>query len=247
MERVYELANVIISLSNCSYHQISNQIKELLASADCRELAHAQQRVLEAGLDIDELFTIWQQNKQILPDQVAKMRRELPDNHIIQRILAEHDMMLCFIADLHEVNTQIQQLEYATSSNTYVRKLEHVASHLSSAAQHPEREDEVIFPELARRGFPGPAEIITMQHRQLSTRLAELQQLVWMVESISFEEFKANLQNLAEYVVPVMRRHIFLENNLVLPLAMELLDDVQTWKRIKEVCDEIGYCGYGAK
>jgi DUF438 domain-containing protein len=247
MERVIELANIILNLcSSPDYSTLSKQKRELLASADCREIAHAQEKVLEAGLDIEELFIIWQQNKLLLPNQVEKLRRELPENHIIQRILAEHEMILCFIADLEDVNIEIQQLNEATSTNSQIRKFEHITRHLSAAAQHPEREDHVIFPELKLRGFPGPSDIISLQHNQLSVRIAELKELAWLIDSIPFDEFKLQLQQLTDYVVPAMRRHIFIENNLVLPLAIELIDDTGVWDRMKLICDEIGYCGYDA-
>jgi len=245
MDREVELANIIFSLGGKHRSSsITDKTRELLATADSREVAHAQQKALEAGMDLDELFDVWQQNKRFLPNLEGKMRLELPDNHILQRILSEHDMILCFIADLEDVNIAIQNLHTASSSNSDIRKLEHISRHLGTAAQHPEREDQVIFPELQRRGFPCPSEVISLQHHQLGVRIEELQQLVWSVDQMDFSIFKSQLQQLVDYVVPVMRRHIFIENNLVLPLALELIDDNTTWARMKQVCDDIGYCGY---
>lgn len=247
MDRETELANIILSMSAKSPQQaIGKRTKEILAMADSREVAHAQQRVLEAGMDLDDLFTTWQENRSVLPDVVATMRRELPDNHLLQHILAEHDMILCFIADLEEVNARIQQLESASSYSCEIRKLEHIVRHLAKTAQHPEREDHVIFPELTRRGFPGPSEVISLQHQQLAVNIEELQQLVWAVDEVAFDAFKSRVQQLVEYIVPVMRRHIFIENNLILPLALEVIEDPACWAHMKDVCDNIGYCGYDA-
>ena len=247
MDRETELAKIILEMSTGSTESLAgNRIKELLASAGSIEVAHAQQRLLEAGVDLDDLFVTWQQNRRILPDMEAAIRRELPDNHLLQRILAEHDMILCFISDLEEVNIKVQQLSFASSSNSEIRKLEHIVSHLARTSEHPEREDHVIFPELLRRGFPGPGEIISLQHKQLSGRVEELQQLVWAVDQVEFESFKRRLGDLVEYIIPVMRRHIFIENNLVLPLSLEVIEDPFIWAHMKELCDEIGYCGYGS-
>ncbi len=246
MDRETELAKIILEMSTQTTNQpVANRAKEILASADSREVAHAQQRVLEAGMDLDDLFVTWQQNRRILPDMEATMRRELPDNHLLQRILAEHDMILCFVSDLEEANIRIQQLEFASSSNSEIRKLEHIVSHLARTTEHPEREDQVIFPELLRRGFPGPGEIISLQHQQLGVRIEELQELVWAVDHVTFDAFKTRLQQIIEYIIPVMRRHIFIENNLILPLSLEVIEDPVCWAHMKEICDDIGYCGYG--
>lgn len=247
MDRELELANIIFSLGGkSSSFKPTEKNKELLASADSLEVAHAQQRVIEAGMDLDDLFVVWQQNRRVLPDLEAAMRRELPDNHILQRILAEHDMIMCFIADLEDVNIIVQNLDTASSYSSEIRRLEHIVCHLGTAVQHPEREDQVIFPELQRRGFPGPSDVISLQHHQLGIRIQELQQITWSVDQMDFAAFKKHLQQLVDYVVPVMRRHIFIENNLVLPLALELIDDPRVWDRIKNICEEIGYCGYDA-
>jgi len=248
MDRECELADIILALNeNSECTPLSEHKRSLLASADYCELAHAQQRALQAGMELEDLFNIWQQNKRVLPDQVAKMRTELPDSHIIQLILAEHDMIFYFAADLNIVNDHIQKLDYAASTNACIRKLEHITGHLAAASQHPEREDQIIFPQLRQKGFPGPSEIITLQHQQLFLRLEELQQLVWAVDDISFDTFKLRLQQLVEYIVPVMKRHIFIENNLILPFALEIIDEPHIWEKIKQICDEIGYCGYDAR
>jgi DUF438 domain-containing protein len=228
MDRETELAKIILEMSTGATESLAgSRVKELLASADSREVAHAQQRLLEAGVDLDDLFVTWQQNRRILPDMEAAM-------------------ILCFISDLEEVNIKVQQLAFASSSNCEIRKLEHIVSHLARTSEHPEREDHVIFPELLRRGFPGPGEIISLQHQQLGLRIEELQQLVWAIDQIEFESFKRRLSDLVEYIIPVMRRHIFIENNLILPLSLEVIDDPFTWAHLKELCDEIGYCGYGS-
>ncbi|MBN1795924.1 MAG: hemerythrin domain-containing protein [Sedimentisphaerales bacterium] len=245
MNRENQISDIILGLRGCGTKQrLSEQNRELLASADAREVAHAQQLAMEAGIDLDDLFNIWQKNKAILPDVQAKMRVELPENHIIQLILAEHDMILCFVADLRDVNIDIQQMPYAASTNSTIRKLEHIARHLTYSSEHPEREDQVIFPHLKHMGFAGPSEIISLQHQQLKVRLEELLQLVWAIDEISFDAFKLRLQQLVEYIVPTMKRHIFIENNLVLPLALEIINEPKIWQKMKQICDEIGYCAY---
>lgn len=248
MERISRLTNFLLSLKeNQDFPDTVKKHKYFLASVDCREVAIAQQNALQAGLEIDDLYFLWHKNKQFLPDQVAKLRAELPDSHILLRILAEHEMMLFFIADLEDVNIRIQQLEHASSTTLEIRKLEHIASHLYTTVQHTEREDQIIFPELKRRGFPGPSQLISTQHKQLYARIAELQELVWSIDQLSFDRFKNYLQQLVDYIVPTMQKHIFVENNVILPLATEIIDEPDVWERLKEVCDEIGYCAYGSR
>jgi DUF438 domain-containing protein len=245
MNRETEISNIIVKLKRINKNQqLSSHNRELLASADAKEVAHAQQLALENGIDIDDLFKIWNKNKAILPDINAKMRAELPENHIFQLILAEHDMILCFVSDLKDINYHLQQLPYAGSTDSNIRKLEHIVRHLAYSGQHPEREDHVLFPYLKKMGFSGPSEIISLQHQQLKIHIEELLQLVWSIDEISFDSFKNRLNQLVDYIVPTMRRHIFIENNLILPLALEIINKPSVWRQMKHICDEIGYCAY---
>ena len=41
----------------------------------------------------------------------------------------------------------------------------------------------------------------------------------------------------------MMREHIFQEDNIFYPIALEALDD-KTWMSIKEMCDETEYCAF---
>lgn len=247
MEKVSKLRSILLRLS--SYvgegdNSLSQRDLEALTQAGCRDLALAQQSVLDAGVDAMALWRVWVRNRDMLPDQVAKLRVQLPDNHILQRVLAEHEMTLCFIADLDDVNTEIQQIEYASSSNQQIRRLAHIAGHLISAEQHCEREEDVIFPELRRRGYRGLLKVLDQEHLEIGTCQDKLNTLVWQIDSIYFPQFKEKLSKLVGFLVPSVRMHIFVEGNILFPLALEVIDDSQVWARMKDICDQIGYCGY---
>jgi len=71
--------------------------------------------------------------------------------------------------------------------------------------------------------------------------------LVSRVDKVSFDSFKKKLNELVCYIVPLIREHIFIEGNVIFPLALDVIEDKQVWDRIKDVCDQIGYCGYDGK
>jgi hypothetical protein len=247
MERVAKLTNLLLDLRKYGNSQvIDNYDKELLSTVNCREIALAMQNILSSGVGTNELWKFWEENKKLLPNQAERLRCDLPENHIIQRILAEHEMLLCFISDLDEVNSAIQKMSYASSITNEIRRLAHITHHLVSAEQHREREEQIIFPELNRRGYCGLLKIIDEQHQQLTMRYFKLEKLVWQIDKISFDNFKDQLAELADHLVITQRLHIFIETNLIFPLSLEVIKDNRVWSKMKEVCDQIGYCGYGA-
>jgi uncharacterized protein len=63
-----------------------------------------------------------------------------------------------------------------------------------------------------------------------------------MVSNSKFNEFKKELDEVAKYIVLSLREHIFKENNILYPTALEAIDEKESWKRTKKECDKIGYC-----
>jgi hypothetical protein len=217
---------------------------EFMCKLDFKDVTFAQLKAMSEGIGIKKLFRLWSENKYHLPDQSSKLRKELTPNHIIRIILAEHEMLSCFMADLVDANNEIQVLTSANSSTSEIRKLAHITSHLVSAEQHREREEQVVYPEFSKHGYSGLMKIVDQQHVKINNLHFELNELTWQIDKIDFDDFKNKLKNIILELVPAMRLHLFLEGNIILPLAMEVIPDEKKWKRMKKVCDDIGYCGY---
>ncbi|TFG49524.1 MAG: hypothetical protein E4H40_02855 [Candidatus Brocadiia bacterium] len=244
MEKIKKLTNILLRLNEGSeVNSFDYDDRKFLADLSSRDIAIAQQNVLSSGVPASDLWRIWDRNRSILPDQAAKLRTELPDNHVLQKALAEHAMLLCFIADLNDVTSRIKMMTYASSTNSEIRKLAHIAEHLVKTEQHCEREDYIIFPELKRRGYRQLLNIVNEQHRQIVERQRSLKELVWMVDRTDFTDFRTQLTDVSDYLVIAVRLHIFIENNIVFPLALEVISEKNIWEKMKDICDEIGYCG----
>jgi DUF438 domain-containing protein len=210
------------------------------------EMAVAQHNMLTSGVAVSQLWRMWQENSDILPDEASKLKTELPINHILRHIMAEHEMMLCFTADLDDTNENIQKLQYANSTTEQIRLLAHITGHLAACNQHCERENEIIFTEIKRRGYNGLLNIIREQHDELVGVTSQLNKLVWKIDSLNFDYFKAQLHEFVKFLVPLIGLHIFIENNIIFPLAVGLVNDNSAWQKLKGICNQIGYCGYDA-
>jgi hemerythrin-like domain-containing protein len=59
----------------------------------------------------------------------------------------------------------------------------------------------------------------------------------------SFVVFKNQLASLTRYLCPALKEHLFHEDRVLFPLAVEMIEDPNLWTKLKTVCDEIDYCG----
>jgi uncharacterized protein len=175
-------------------------------------------------------------------DQVEKMQMELPKGHTVSTMMSEHEAILEFLDELDWVNRSIQEMSEYTPGQEEFERLNHIAEHLVETERHHRREEQVLFPELERRGVEGPPAVMRQEHEQLRPRKQRLLELARSAEAADFDAFKQELAELTETIVPMLRAHIFKENNVLYPMALQVIDDESVWRQLKAACDEIGYC-----
>ena len=59
---------------------------------------------------------------------------------------------------------------------------------------------------------------------------------------MDFRDFTRRLDEVVRFLAPTLREHIFKENNILYPTALEVIDNTEVWVRLKGECDKIGYC-----
>jgi DUF438 domain-containing protein len=170
-------------------------------------------------------------------------RNNLSHDHILRKIKVEHELARCFLADLNTVVEAILDLNCLTDVSSEFRKLSHVILHLAVMKEHIDREENVIFPFLTKHGWPGLCRAAQTDHSKIRTDIDNLLELTTSINTVRFEDFKAWLIPITKRLSATMLEHFFYEDDLFYPISLVVIDDVNVWEAIKELCDEIGYCG----
>jgi hypothetical protein len=222
--------------------RVRQEAKEFLTRLNPKDLSFAEQKLLNCGLSSEDLRQLCSIHMEVLQDELKKTRAELPPGHMIHTMESEHEMILGFLEELEKVNESIQKMDSYNSPEEGFHKLVHIAEHLVAAEPHHEREEEILFPELEKRGVWGPPRIMRMEHQELRPRKKVLKVLAEYVAQMDFSTFKKRLQELVEFIVPTLREHIFKENNILYPTALQLIEDEEIWTKMKVEADKVGYC-----
>lgn len=173
---------------------------------------------------------------------VEKMRAKLKPGHVIHTLVSEHDIILGFLDELEKVNQSIQKMENYQEGKEEFKYLKHITKHLIEVEAHHKREEEVLFPEVEKRGVSGPPQVMIMEHEDLRRRKKELKELAGNISKIDFNEFKRHLSAIVKFIVITLREHISKENNVLYPAALEVIKEDKVWLKMKDECDKIGYC-----
>jgi len=175
------------------------------------------------------------------------MELNLKPGHVIHTMMEEHKMILGFLDELEKTNQRIQEESSYRGDNGDFEKLNGIAEHLVGAEPHHQREEEVLFPELERRGVTCPLEVMRKEHEELRPKKIEILELCRSISKMDFGSFKKRLKEASDFLVAMLREHIAKENDILYPLALEVIPEEVVWQNMKKACDKIGYCCFTPK
>ena len=224
--------------------QVKADAQELLANIDPTELSIAEQQLIENGMAPEDLRGLCTIHIEMLSDELAQLKASVDPGHPLHTFIAEHDALLDFLQELDKLNYELQQEAEIDPDSQLITDLQRVADGLVNAEKHHSREEDALFPVMEAAGINGPPTVMRLEHDDLRPRKQELLQLARNCRSLSTAEFKTKLDELAKYIVFNLRDHIFKENHILYPTALDAIKGDEAWVKIKKNCDKIGYCTF---
>jgi DUF438 domain-containing protein len=209
------------------------------------DIATAEQKLIDGGYSVQlvQLLSATFMLMAISQEHGGNPKTWLPANHPLQMVMVEHDVFRCLLADLSDVVRAIRHTFRLTDASSEFRKLAHVAEHMNAMKKHIDREDDVIFPYLKNHGGISLCRALEGDHIRIRTEIDNLIGLVVLFNEVNLEQFKAGLRTTARRLHMTMQEHLSQEDEILYPVALGVVSDAEFWKRIKAVCDELGYCG----
>jgi len=225
---------------------LKQEAKEFLTDLNPAELSRAEQKLIKAGLKPEDLRHLCNVHLEILKDGLPQ-KANLPVGHMIDTLQKEHEKILSFLDKLEAANQRIQKMKSYQAEDKEWQELKHITEHLIDAEPHHQREEQILFPSLKKRGVFGPPQVMLQEHEELRKHKHELERLVNEAGAIDFNDLKKQLDAIAKFLVFNLRDHIFKENNILYPTALEVITESGAWQEMKIAADKIGYCCFTPK
>ena len=108
------------------------------------------------------------------------------------------------------------------------------------------REEEGIFPRLVTHGIVEPPEIFKEDHVEFKAKKKDLFEIAMNAQNKDFKEFIEIVTPLIEFLAKNLDDHIYKEENILYPMALESLQNGE-WKDVRKKFDAIGYCCFTPK
>ncbi|WP_252232419.1 DUF438 domain-containing protein [Clostridium sp. ZBS15] len=247
-KKIEKLTEVLQKLNKVGVTEsLRKEALDIVSNINPIELSIAEQNLIEKGMNPQDLRHLCDIHMELLKGELDKIKTKIEPGHVVHTLIAEHDKILEFLTELEEINSKIQKLVSYNSSLEEFEALKTVVNNILDAENHHQREEKVLFTEMEDRKITGPTRIMRMEHDDLRAKKKSLKQLADEVSQLEFNEFKERVDDTAKYIIFNLRDHIFKENYILYPTALESIKEKQIWKDMKRRCDEIGYCGFTPK
>ncbi|MCM8778903.1 MAG: DUF438 domain-containing protein [Candidatus Omnitrophica bacterium] len=222
--------------------EIKEKAKQLFGALDAKTLGILEQELIQEGIPHQEirekLCTI---HLDILKETLVSKRIEVSPPHPVHTFMEEHKHILESLGKLKDALVRIDDGDDFERIKEEMEILKEVSEHLIEAESHHQREEDVLFPKLARYGITEPVEIMKTDHIEFKERKKNFYQITHRWQEHSFEEYKTKVLDWGSYLVRELESHIFKEDNILYQIALQILTP-EEWEEVKKECDRIGYC-----
>lgn len=223
---------------------LCSEARQIAKNVDPYDIAGAEQVLIDEGYpcrlvqQISSAFILMGLDK---PEH-NNSGSELMDDHIIQKIMVEHNLTRCYLADLKNISETIMSLDSLTDVSSEFRKLTNILEYFMAMKEHFEREEDVIFPYLMKFGWTGLCLTAQSEHAKIMKNIDSLFILITSFNEENVEDFKGFLNVIVPQFLQITLEHLSFEDSVLWPVSLIVIDDIKVWKLIKETCEELGYC-----
>lgn len=210
---------------------------------DPKELALAEQELIQEGVGRQEMKRLCDVHLEVMKEQLgikAKSIR-LPKSHPLTILKDEHVIIK---RNLKRLGNILQRLKSADSFDKVKRQinaLKELSHFFLETEKHHRREEDAIFPRLVVHNITEPPEIFKEDHVEFKTKKRALNEIAMSVDKKDFKAFKEEVSPIIEFLTKNLEEHIYKEDNILYPMALETLDKNE-WPEVRKKFDAIGYC-----
>ena len=246
--RIRELTAILKKLNSEGVTEATRaEALKIVSNIDPIELSIAEQRLIENGMEPEDLRNLCDIHMEVLSDELVKLKKKIEPGHMLDTLIIEHEKIKEFLTELEALNLDIQKLNNYSENLGLFLKLQELADNILNAEKHHKREEDVLFPELEKRNITGPTRIMRMEHDDLRERKRLLKEASKEAETMDFNECTKKIDELTKYIVFNLRDHIYKENYILYPTALDAIKENTLWIEMKNKSDVIGYCPFTPK
>lgn len=221
--------------------ELKDRFGEILREIGPTEIAQVEQELVKEGMPRDKIRKLCDVHLAVFKEALDKQEIQVETTHPIHVFLEEHTAIQRSLEELKELIQKAKIAENSEKITEEIRRLKIIAEQLMEAENHNTREENVLFSYLEKHGITEPPAVMWTEHNELKEKKKQLIKLLDTYNTLQFQNFTKQLEDIGGYVIETLSNHMYKENKILYPAALRVMKE-EEWREIRKQCDELGYC-----
>lgn len=232
------LKDIIMQLhSGKSAKEVKEQFEKLISGVSANEISQMEASLIKEGMPVEEIQRLCDVHAEVFKGSIEEIHKELKEEEKIGhpvRVIKEENFA---IEDLIKnniipktkayINHRVEAIKYSLIEDLNL---------LSDIEKHYSRKENILFPYMEKYGIDAPPKVMWGVDDEIRQEIKVFKSLL-QNKDINYDE----LETKSEEVTTKILEMIFKEENIMLPMLIDLLTEDE-WVKIAEDSEEIGYC-----
>lgn len=221
---------------------IKKEAVKYFKDVDPKELALAEQELIQDGIERKEMKRLCDVHLEVMKEQLGVQAKniKLPDSHPIKICMDEHGIIKDNLKKLKATLDKLDKYGSFLQAKGDIDMLKELSHFFLETEKHHKREEEALFPRLEAHGITEPPQIFKEDHVEFMAKKKEFYSSI-MGKQKDYKEFVEALKPVINFLAQNLAEHIFKEDNILYPMALQVLDKDE-WIDVRKKFDAIGYC-----
>jgi len=221
--------------------EVKEKFGEALKGVSSEDIIKVEQELVKEGMPREELQKLCDVHMAVFAEQLQGQELHLASGHPISILIEEHRIMLERAEKLEEFIGMVEEACDSVYVGDVITELQTIAKEFQDSEKHYLREENVVFPMAEKHGITEPPAIMWMEHDKIREFRRDFANLIEKWNTMTFEEFKKRLGEIAKPLCSLLPSHFYKENNILFPSTLQVTT-IDEWIEARKEFDEIGYC-----
>jgi len=221
--------------------QVQRQLVRMLGQVPYGLVVETEQELMAEGLPQEEVMRLCHLHGAALQGAMDLSTVPVaPEGHPAQNFALENAALAAEAEGLESAAAELERLEAGESPAELLLSIRSRLNALTDVEKHYLRKEHLLFPYLEKHGVTGPPKVMWGKHDETRALLrGALEALA--AAPMSRDEALAVIHLTVLPAARGIRDMIEREENILLPMALDTLDDAEWWE-ISRQSPEIGFC-----
>ncbi|WP_055666962.1 DUF438 domain-containing protein [Desnuesiella massiliensis] len=232
------LKDIIMQLHNGkSAKEVKEQFEKLISGVSANEISQMEASLIKDGMPVEEIQRLCDVHAEVFKGSIEEIHKELKEEEKIGhpiRVIKEENFAIEDLIKNNIIPKTKAYIDHRVEAIKY--SLIEDLNLLSDIEKHYSRKENILFPYMEKYGIDAPPKVMWGVDDEIRQEIKVFKSLL-QNKDINYDE----LETKSEEVTTKILEMIFKEENIMLPMLIDLLTEDE-WVKIAEDSEEIGYC-----